>query len=487
MLPALFCWLAKCKLNQVEDVSQWTQDQVQSYLDKYNIAYEGEESPLETVKRYRDTALANANFFMSDRQSAVARIVQGLRVKLEKNYKLSQANIDSLSSDLTHELTQLSLRGQLTSDMVKQRLDKYKAKAIKQKYVTDAQWKGISNDVQEAFMGSHPAWYQKLLGLLPTTSSQFGDNTFHTWVNDRVAKRLQENKELTKDQINAIVNTLQKALSSSTSSAQDMAKLGTAEWWKQVSNDITKQANIKQDQAANVMGSLKDEVNAYKIFAMDYATQASDHANNMLAAATQYLKNAGNQLYEQIAHPLKAHPEKERQVNDALYTASSAAASATGAAGASASSLHAKATDAAASATGAAAASASSFHAKATDAAASMANAAAQSASSITSHMGQTASNTKDTLGAYWRQKELETYKKVGYTQAHIDWIENYLSKAFADKTHIAKTSVQDTLRAIRDYLVATKVQTAAHIDAQLKSLEAVIEHWRRTTVRDEL
>lgn len=455
---------AKAATTQVEDVTNWTKDQVQAYLDKYQIAYDrNDESLLDTVKSYRDAAVANAGIFISDKADSVTRLVEGLKIKLEKQYKLSANNVDALSNDLSHELKQLELSGSLTQDKVKQALDRYQHKAIKQKYVTAAQWKDISNDIQGSF--ASPTWYQRIFGGGPSHSKLFAEDSFHTWLTTSVTQRLQQNKDLTKAEIDSVVESLQKAISTTSASVQDLSKLGTAAWWKQFSKDLEKSAKLKQNQADAVVESLKDEVNAYKIFAIDYAGETAQQTQNYLLNAAQYLKDAGYDIYQKVVHPLQANPDKEAKVSGALYSASSAAASATNAAGASASSLHAAATDAAAAAT----------------------DAAASSASVLRAQASESVYDAKDNFGRFWRQKELETYKKIGYTEAHIDWIENYLSKTFHAKTDFAKDTVQNAIRTIRQYLVNAKVQTAAHVDSQLKSIEGLIESWRRTVVRDEL
>ncbi|CEP07731.1 hypothetical protein [Parasitella parasitica] len=455
---------AKAATTQVEDVTNWTKDQVQAYLDKYQIAYDkNDQNLLDTVKRYRDAAVANAGIFISDKADSVTHLVEGLKIKLEKQYKLSANNVEGLVNDISHELKQLELSGSLTQDKVKQALDQYQHKVVKQKYVTAAQWKEISNDIQSSF--ASPNWYQRIFGGGPSHSKFFSDDSFHTWLTSSVTQRLQKNKELTKAEIDAVVNSLQNTIQSTSSSAQDLSKLGTATWWKQLSDNLEKSAKLKQNQVEDVVESLKDEVNAYKIFAMDYAAETTHQTQSYLLDVAQYLKNAGYDMYQKVVHPLQSNPEKEAQVNKALYTASSAAASATNAADASASSLRAQITNAAGSA----------------------ADAAASSASVLRSQASESVYDAKDSFGRFWRQKELETYKKIGYTEAHIDWIENYLSKTFHDKTNLAKETVHQAIRTIRQYLVNAKVQTAAHIDSQLKSLEGLIESWRRSTVRDEL
>lgn len=415
---------------------------------------------MDTVQKYRDAAVVNAGLFINDKTNTVQRLIDGLKLQLEKKYKVDANNVQAFTDDIQHELKQLELSGSLTQDKVKQSLDKLQHKAIKQKYVTAAQYKEIANELSSSF--ATPTWYQRIFHTGPSYSSHFTDDSFHTWISSSVTQRLQENKELTKDEINAIVDTLKKAIQSTSSSAQDLAKLASPAWWKQLSRDLEKNAKLKQNQATAVIDSLKDEVNSYKIFAIDYAGDATQHSQNLLASASRYLMDTGNYIYSAVLNPIQARGSDARS---AASVASTAAASATDAAGSSASSLQAAATDAAASAT----------------------DAAAASASVLRSQASQSVNHAKNSFGHFWRQKELETYKKVGYTEAHIDWVENYLSKTFHDKTNLARDSVQDAVRTIRQYLIQAKVQTAAHIDSQLKSLEGLIESWRRTVVRDEL
>lgn len=443
--------------DQVKGATDWTQDQVQSYLDKYQISYDkNDKNLLDTVQKYRDAAVANAGYFINDKTNTIERLIGGLKTKLEKQYKLSTNDIDAFTNDIQHELKQLELSGSLTQDKVKQSLDKLQHKAIKQKYVTAAQYKEIARDLESSFVT--PTWFQRVFRTGPSHTGYFTDDSFQTWISSSVTQRLQENKELTKDEINAIVNTLKKAITSTSASVQDLTKLGTTHWWKQLSHDLEKDAKLQQAKANQVVESLKDEVNAYKIFAMDYAGQAADQSQNMLAAASQYIMNTGQSIYQAI---VRQSNDKEAQMERAVHSASSA----TDAAGQSAHDYYAAGTNAAASATDAAAASASVLRAQAS----------------------QSVNDAKNSFGHFWRQKELETYKKIGYTEAHIDWIENYLSKTFHDKTNFAKESVQNAVRTIRQYLINAKVQTAAHVDSQLKSIEGLIESWRKTVVRDEL
>lgn len=431
--------------------------------------------------------MANAELFVNDKTSTVQRLIDSLKITLQKKYHLSADNVQAFSDDIQHELRQLELSGSLTQDKVKQSLDKLQHQAIKQKYVTEAQYKEIANNLQSSL--APPTWYQRVFS--GPTRSTFDDASFSSWIASSVTQRLQQNKDLTKDEINAVIDTVKKAVQSTTASAQDLSKLATAAWWKQLSHDLEKNAKLKQNQVSDVVESLKDEVNAYKIFAMDYAGDASKGSKSMLSSASKYLMDTGNSIYRAVVNPVKA---KEAEAEAAASSASAAANAATNSAGYSASSLANAAANAAASATDAAGSSASSLRAAASgavndaaNAASSATDAAGSSASSIRSQASQSVNNAKNSFGHFWRQKEIETYKKIGYTEAHIDWVENYLSKTFHDKTNLAKSTVQDAMRTIRQYLVNTKVQTAAHIDSQLKSLENLLESWRKTVVRDEL
>ncbi|OBZ82609.1 hypothetical protein A0J61_09340 [Choanephora cucurbitarum] len=444
---------AKAATEQVEDIANWSKDQLQAYFDKYQITYDkNDETLLETARRYRDAAATNANIFVNDKAGSISRLMDGIKIKLEKNYKLSANQLEGLYNDLSHELKQLELSGSLTQDKVKQALDQYQRQAIKQKYLTEAQYKQLSNDISSSF--AQPSWYQRILGR----DNHF-DTSFQTWMSTNVVQRLQQNKELTKEEIDQVANVLKRAIEKSSNSLQDLA---TPAWWKQLGKDLEKEGKLKQQQTEDILDSLRDEVYAYKIFATDYAGQTKQASQNALFNALHYLKDTGFGLYQAVLSPLKRGQDQSYQ---AISTAQSAAHSATNAAGSSASSVVASMTDAAASAT----------------------DAAASSASVLRSQATQSAYDAKDNFGRFWRQKEMETYRKIGYTEAHIDWIENYLSKTFHAKANFAKGTVQSAVNTIRQYLIQAKIQTAAHIDAQLKSLEGLIEHYRRTTVRDEL
>ncbi|KAI9264825.1 hypothetical protein BY458DRAFT_513688 [Sporodiniella umbellata] len=429
----------------LENVADWTKEQAQAYLDKYQIVTKNDQNDiLKTIQGYQDAAKANTEHFINNPSDPVNKIVQSAKNKLTSSFKLSTENVKALGKDIQHQLKQLELSGSLTQDKVKQSLDKLQHRVVRQKILSESQFKELSQDIQDRF-SADPAWYQRLWNQVPSTSDLYHEDSYSTWVKNKIAARLEENKELTKEEIQTVADTLRQAIAGS---ASNLSQLGDSRWWKKVSNDLIKNAKLKEAQAESVVESLQDEVTAYKIFAMNYASEAVDDTNNFLNRAGSYIKDAGQQVYQAVVNTPSS------SVSSAVSVAQSAAASATDAAG-----------QAASSAVDAAGSSASSLHSQAT----------------------QTAEDIKNSIGNFWRQKELETYRKVGYTEAHVEWIQNYLSKTFHNKASATKDTIFNAVRTIRQYLVQAKVQSLTHIDHQLKSLEDLIEHWRVYTIRDEL
>ncbi|KAI8878128.1 hypothetical protein K501DRAFT_297833 [Backusella circina FSU 941] len=418
-----------------EDIGDWTKSQVRAYLDKYKIAYDqnmDEQTLMDTVKQYHDAAADNVNDFVSDKNDKINKLIDTLKIKLEKNYKISAINVEGLSDDIKHNLKQLQLSGSLQQEQVKQSLDELGRNALKKKYVTESQWKEIASDLESSF-NNNPSWLQRTFSGWSSHSDP--NQSIQNWVDKNVMNRLEQNKELTKQEIQTVTDTLIKAVSHAVNT--DVSKLGDRDWWNQLGDDIQTSAKLKRDQVQQVVESIRDDVISYKIFVMDYANDNSQH---VFAAAGEYIKNAGNNIYEAIRSPIKA---RESSASSAVSVASSAAASATDAAGESASRLQAQATEA--------------------------------------------VNDAKESFARYWKDQQLETYRKIGYTEAHINWIENYLANTFFDKTSYAKDTIQNAIQTIRQYLIDAKVQTTAHVDAQIKSLESLIYSWKTTIYRDEL
>ncbi|KAI9254257.1 hypothetical protein BY458DRAFT_521241 [Sporodiniella umbellata] len=418
--------------SMTDDLSQWTKDQAQAYLDKYHIAYDKntqDQTLLDTVKKYRDAAVANTNVFINNKTDVINKMVDAVKLKLLSSYKVSTENANQLANEIQHGLKQLELSGSLTGDKVKQALDRWGHQAVKQKILTEAQFKELALDVQGHF--TSPSWYQRLLGSVPSTSDLFPEDAYHTWLKSTITERLQQNKELTEDQINKVIESLKKSISSS--STANLSKLGDVSWWQSFSNQVSHDAKLTTEQASQVAESIKDDVNAYKIFAMDYASETAQETGNAFYRAGQYVYNSGYQLYQAyIAKPLDT---KSSQVQRAATQAT---------------------------------------------------DAAYQTASILRNQASQASQDAGNSIGQYWRQKELDSYRQLGYTEAHIDWIQNYLQKTFQTKKDWTKESITEGIRTLRQYLIQAKVQTTAHIDAQLKSVEELVHYWTRRA-HDEL
>ncbi|KAI8388843.1 uncharacterized protein BYT42DRAFT_592548 [Radiomyces spectabilis] len=459
----------------VEDITNWTKDQAAAYLDKYNIAYDkssDDTSLLDTVKQYRDAAAYNAQIF----GDKIDRLLDGLKIKLQKQYNLADNNLQGLMDALQHDLRQLELHNELTKERVKQSLDKLHHRVVKQKYVSEAQWKEIANDLESSFESQ--TWYQKFLGKQPTFSGQ--DDAYHTWLNS-IANRLEKNKDLTKEQVQSVLDTVREGVTS----ISDVSKVGNPAWWKQIQSKLEHKAKLTEEQAKSVATSIGPDINAYKIFAMEYAGYTYDQSQQMLAIFMDKLKESGQLTQQKMNEIMKGVENSLRQLwpggitdpteHGAFATIKSAASSITADWDASSSSA------AYSSSIESVKSAASSDFASATDV-------AGASITSAMSHAAQATNDWKSSFAHSWRDKERQAYKKIGYTEAHIDWIFNYLHKSFNDKKSFAKHNVDRVLNGIRDYLHSAKVQSSTQIEHQINHIEKMLEAFKtHLPYRDEL
>ncbi|KAI7861488.1 hypothetical protein BDF14DRAFT_1746848 [Spinellus fusiger] len=520
------------------DVGGWTSGQVTQYLDKYNIAYDrSSNSLMDTVKQYQKAAANNAKLF----GDPIDHLLKTVRITLEKNKNIATLHIKDIVSMLQHELHELRIHGELTQEQVQQHLDSLHSKIMKKKYMAEADWKSVVNDINASF--SHPSWYQKLLGR-----PAFQDDSFQYWLSG-ISKRLESNKELTKAQILSIGQLIKETLAHS-----QVTQLGSTEWWESLQNSLETEVKITSQQAKATLDTIRSDINAYKIFAVDFAGKGYDTSQEFVDLASDKLKQTGylsqqsiNDLFHTVENKLrqlwpggfmqqnvikKASSGTKESAYDTLKSAvlsvsadwemssRSAAASkslvsATNAAGDYAASATNAAGDYAASATNAAGDYAASATNAAGDYAASGYNAAggmfdsvsdtlysannragsafeyatdaaSASASSLEAQVTDTAASWKNSFAEYWRQAERDTWRKIGYTEAQLDWIQNTLKKSIKDKKTLARQHIAEVLATLRDYLDSVRVQSTSQIDEQMKKVENTLESWRRST-RDEL
>lgn len=448
----------------VEDITTWTQDQLQSYLDKYNIPYhcDEESSLVQTVKSYRDAVAENAAMF----GEKVDAITSGLKNKLEMQKDLSKSNMDALLSEIQHSLRQLELQGELSRDRVSQALDRLRKRAIKQKIVTEAQWRDIYNDVLSPFESQ--TWYQRVIHRYPTNAG--ASTSLNRWL-QHVASRLLRAKDLTEDQVGSVIDQLRASLGST----RDLSQLGDKHWWHKFQRDLRKQNKLTQEQVQKVTDDLRHDVNAYKIFATDYLGRGYDQAQQWTEDWSRRILDSGyktidwiydwmgeldarlrtiwppvRQLWRRVRREEKQHPVS------AYETLRSAASSVS-----------------------------ADWQASAKSAAASVTDAAAASASSIRAQVTDAANACRDSFTHFWRDQEREAYRRLGYTEAQLDWIQKYLSKVFTDQKSFAKANVDQALQNIRHYLQDAQVQSQAQVQHQIDQLRLQIEEWKTKQLRE--
>ncbi|KAI9491807.1 hypothetical protein BDB00DRAFT_977814 [Zychaea mexicana] len=437
-----------------QDVNADAREQALAYLRKYKIPYRREISNvitsadnklnkhddddylLQTVKYYRDSVAMNVDLF----GEKIDRILKGLRIKLEQQHQLTQNSIEGLMELLQHALRRLELRGELTRERVFAELDKLKHKAIEKKLVTEAQWKQLVNDVAGSFEAD--AWYRRFLGgrYHRHHHDDDQDDGFHRW-KQHLQRRLKHNKRLTEAQIDQSLDTVQRAIHNT----PDASKLADSRWWRRVEREL-KRNLVDPEQVKSVMDSVRDEVQAYKIFAMDYAPEEAKH---WFSDWYDYIRDLYHEFFQWLYKQYN-----DEHTPEALKASSSYAVV--------------------------------QAHSRSMGLAVQSAESAAQS---MTQAVQDTTQHWKDSFAKYWLQKEKQAYKRIGYTEAQLQWLHDHLEKTIKDRKSLAKHNVDASLYAIRRYLQETRVQSATQIEHQISRIQHLLEMWKQTlpTERVEL
>ncbi|ORY98054.1 hypothetical protein BCR43DRAFT_504889 [Syncephalastrum racemosum] len=413
-------------LSTVEDISNWTRDQLQSYLDKYGIDYNVQKDSdlVSTVKSYRDAVADTAGMF----GDKVDSVVSGLKIKLDEQKGMTQNNVNALVSELQHTLRQLELRGELSRDRVQQALDRLHKKAVHQKLVTETQWRDIYNEVSSPF--GEQTWYQRVFQARPTDMD--ASTSLNRWL-DSVSERLVETKDMTQDQAATVVDQLRTSVAQS-----DLSKLGDAHWRKKFQHRLEKQARISHEQSQDIIDAIQNDINAYKIFAMDYAGAAADHTRQWADWAMDTCHNTYNTyLAPYVDTYLRPYlPAAWQTQKDDTLSALRAAAE-------------------------------------------SMSNDWAASSASVESRVTNAAQHWRDSFGQFWRERQQDYYRQLGYSEAQIDWMQTYLGKAFTDQKALTQANIDQTLQNVRHYLQDAQVQSNAQIQHQMDQLKLQLERWK--------
>jgi tRNA U34 5-carboxymethylaminomethyl modifying GTPase MnmE/TrmE len=91
----------------------------------------------------------------------------------------------------------------------------------------------------------------------------------------------------------------------------------------------------------------------------------------------------------------------------------------------------------------------------------------------------QATNSVKGTFAHFWHQKEHDIYRRLGYTEAHIDWIRNYLEHTFQNQKDSVKGRADEAAIALKRYLDSCKVQTPNQVDVNVHRMKRYLEAWR--------
>ncbi|KAG2221956.1 hypothetical protein INT45_010480 [Circinella minor] len=440
-----------------DDIASWTKEQYYDFLDKYGIPYkENDPSITDTVNYYKNAAAANAEIF----GSKIDHIMSGLKIKLEQQKALSDENTEALIDTVQHRLRQLELQGQLSRDRIAQSMNAVKHDLIKKKVVTESQWREISNDLSSSFTENKP-WYQRVF----TARKDDAASSLNRWLQS-VQNRLLQSTGLNQNQAEAVIQQLRGSMEST----RDVFKLGDKHWRHQFKHDLKhkqKQLGMTQDQITNVMRSIEQDVNGYKLFAIDYIGDKADQSQQWAEDVTQKIKDSGydtmDYLYDWWATacgkiryyltPVLGDPVDPYEDHSAYATIRAAVGSVTDDWKTSSAKAHKSQQEQYVHATD----SISSVKARATDAATSW----------------------RDSFAHFWREQEKEAYRQMGYTEAQINWIQSYLSRAFSDHQSLTKANVDHALDNIKNYLTKSQTQTQAQTQHNIDRIALLLETWK--------
>ncbi|KAI8143255.1 hypothetical protein BJV82DRAFT_713474 [Fennellomyces sp. T-0311] len=444
-----------------EDLSTWTKEQYYDFLDTYGIPYkESESSIAHTVKSYKDAAAANAEIF----GTKINHVLSGLKIKLAQQKDISNNNMQMVLDTIQHQLRQLELQGQLSRDRVLQSLDRIQRDLTKKKIVTESQWREIYNDVSSSFEGNQ-AWYQKVFTQKVDDASASMDK----WL-EGVQTRVKAAAGLTEVQAEHVMNQLRKSMRHN----HNIRSLGDQHWRHHFKNKLKKQGELTHDQIQDVMNTLQRDVNAYKLFAMDYIGDVAQQSQQWAEDVTQKIKDSSygtmDYMYSwwdtmcsktrNYLAPILGDPVDQHADNSAYATIRAAVASVTDdwkASSRAAQNSKSSAEGAAARATNAASSSFESFRSQATDA----------------------ANSWRESFAHFWHDKENDAYRQMGYTESQINWIQTYLSKAFTDQEALSKSHYERTLDNIRHYLQEAEIQTQGQIQHSIDRINLLYETWK--------
>lgn len=425
-----------------------------NYFNKYKILYDKAKdgrSLSEIAQAYKDAATENTKYFGEN----VDRIVREFTSQIQKQNSLVRNDINGFFTNLQHKLRQLELKGQLSKDKIESVLDSAHTEAVRQKIMTESEWQRAYRTFKSSYQT--PAWYQRLLGVKATMDD--GASSLNSWIQS-VIDRVTRVGGLTKEQAKAIRDEVSDRITNT-----DINHLGDQTWVDEVSESIAAKTELSKDQLEKVMDTIKHDVNGYKIFGLEYTGQAKEKAKNLYEKAKHNYANFwdGVHGYFRQARFRINHFWKKYDLNQKKEDIVHATESVKSAASSFSEDWHSSSKSMARSRT------IHSVLSKASE----MAAEATQKIQDL-EHL-----DLKETFGHFWREKEHNYYRKLGYTEAHLDWIQDYLVKTFTNQKKSVRDKVDEAGTTIKSYLDALKIQTPGQNEQNVHKLKRHLESWR--------
>jgi hypothetical protein len=417
----------------VQQVNTWTKDQLNQFLNKYHLnPYDKSENldyVLKRVQKYQTEAQQDAKYF----GVKINHFLNGARILLQQNKQINQQQLEGYIKDMQHQLRQLELQGALTNDKVEQTLDKYYRKLLKNKVISESTMASLKNDIKSNFQSKvyqpKPAWYQRIFTFrtqpYSTNLEEEAANaksSINQWL-DHVQDKLKELNVLTNEQLLIIREQLNELIVS-----KRFYKLASPHWYQRLYRRLEKHAHLTQDQLNQIKDTLEDEVNAYKIFVMDYLDETNQQAKQWMGGLYGHC--------QKLAYHAKTHVDDwYHHLMEKIYDYLSV--------------------------------SKSKSKAMIQQSKEDVKEKASSTMDDIKSSAKHNQEEMKQHFDHYWKQKHLEAYRRLGYTEAQIDHIKNQWAQ-FAQQQ---QNSMDQSLDQLKNYLQSTKVQTSSQIQKDMQEL----------------
>lgn len=468
---------------RTEEVDDWSTDSLGTYFNKYNVFHDkksDEQSWSDLANSYKDAIASNTRIF----GSSVDKLLSGFTNSVGKQSGSAKNNVESFVTDLKHQLRQLELKGQLSKDRVHAVLDKAHNQAIRQKIMTESEWNKAYSTLETSYQ--EPSWYQRVLRLKPSVEE--GSSSFNNWVQS-VVDRVAQKGGLTKEQTKSIADQLRTSISNT-----DVSRLGDKSWFDEFTSSVSKHTDIQKEKLDEVIESIKKDVNGYRVFALDYTGQKTKTtAKNWCEELKSYFEGIRDSIYARINHYKSliqshlrfkhrepSHEFPHRGVTESIksvahsLTSDWEASSKSRAQSRSIESVKSRVSGVADHITSAAHHHATDTYNHATD---KLHHASEKIQNVHLDHLKNF--DIKDSFAQFWRNKEHDAYRKLGYTEAHIDWIQDYLSKTFKDQKTCVHGKSDEAAIALKRYLNALHIQPSNQVDATVHKLMRHLESWR--------